>query len=208
MVIFKIPNDWPDLTGSTANKEKGSTNKRSGKVPTKGLTSKERVRKRAITLGFRAFGKIKVQQTDSTHHLEPSGFGLGWMNPIIPCPQARSRLWMFWRYSRLTKIYSYTFSRILRWYFTTFSWKPNFQGSKITKSGSFPMPHSPRTGYLRSTTLDTAEGSMVIPKGRKICSGCSIIQVNGRNENQQLFSEHHKEANSSSQGSDSQGGTI
>ncbi|KAE8732395.1 putative Phospholipase C 2 [Hibiscus syriacus] len=63
----------------------GPTNKRSGNAPTKGLTSKEKAKEenenKDWILGHSA--KSQLQQTDSTHHLEHSGFGLGWMNPII-----------------------------------------------------------------------------------------------------------------------------
>ncbi|XP_022755763.1 protein TRM32-like [Durio zibethinus] len=65
-------------------KTSSTNNSGSGKASTKGLAGKEKPReenhKRWI-LGFSA--RPQLQQTDSTHHLEPSGFGLGWMNPII-----------------------------------------------------------------------------------------------------------------------------
>ncbi|XVE79582.1 hypothetical protein DITRI_Ditri14bG0070200 [Diplodiscus trichospermus] len=62
----------------------GLTNKSSGKALTKGLTGKEKLKEenhKHQSLGFSA--RPQSQQTDSTHHLEHSGFGLGWMNPII-----------------------------------------------------------------------------------------------------------------------------
>ncbi|KAK6271983.1 PREDICTED: protein TRM32 [Theobroma cacao] len=62
----------------------GSTNKSSGKAYTKGLTAKEKSKEenhKHWILGFLA--RSQLQQTNSTHHLQPSGFGLGYLNPVI-----------------------------------------------------------------------------------------------------------------------------
>ncbi|OMO67772.1 hypothetical protein CCACVL1_20333 [Corchorus capsularis] len=58
--------------------------KSSGKAYTKGSPGKEKSKEenhKNWVLGYSA--RPQLQQTDLSHHLEPSGFGLGWMNPII-----------------------------------------------------------------------------------------------------------------------------
>ncbi|KAK9022252.1 hypothetical protein V6N11_002533 [Hibiscus sabdariffa] len=235
-------------------RETGSTNKRSGKAPPKVLTSEEKAKEESDNkhriLGHSA--RSQLQQTDSTHHLEPSGFSLGWMNPIIlvrnqgdTCDTSSTKSKMLDIQERknadqhfehkensekhannkrgtqnqkpaskkLNKQVSYNQVEavdVLEIFKVNkdlvldilqdpevgisqhFPGKQTSKAVKLTKSGSFPMPDSPRTGYLRSTTLEHKQKEVwSFRRGEKSVVGAQL-------------SKSKEEESSSSHGSDSQ----
>ncbi|GMI81783.1 TON1 Recruiting Motif 32 [Hibiscus trionum] len=240
----------------------GSTNKRSGKARTEGF-SKENDNKHWI-LGHSA--KSQLQQTDSTHHLEPSGFGLGWMNPIIlvgkrgdtsdmtstkskkhdvherkdvnqhfedkgdygkhannrrgtrnPKP-ASIKLDKQVSYNQVEAVDVLEIFKVNKDLFLDILQDPevgishHFPGKqtskvvKLTKSGSFPMPDSPRSGYLRSRTLEHKQKEVwSFRRGEKFVAGAQLSKSKALARTDDRFRSIVKEeASSSSQASDSQ----
>ncbi|KAK8550891.1 hypothetical protein V6N12_039574 [Hibiscus sabdariffa] len=227
-------------------RETGSTNKRSGKAPTKVLTGEEKAEEES-DMGHSA--RSQLQQTDSTHHLEPSGFSLGWMNPIIlvgkqgdTCDTSATKSKKLDIHERKNAVQHFEHkgnsekhannkrgaqnrkpaSKKLNKYnqveavdvlgifkvnkdlFLDILQDPevgisqHFPGNqtskavKLTKSGSFPVPDSPRTGYLRSTTLEHKQKEVwSFRRDEKSVAGAQL-------------SKSKEEESSSSHGSDSQ----
>ncbi|KAG8495011.1 hypothetical protein CXB51_012678 [Gossypium anomalum] len=242
----------------------GSTNKRSSKAPTKGLTSKERAKEenhdKQWIVGHSTGPQL--QQADSTHHLEPSSFGLGWMNPIILVrkrgetsgkssaksknPDAdkdiehiqnsekhdkigtRTLVNQKPKSKKLSKQFSYNqvegvdvleifkvnndlFLDILQdpdvGISQHFPGKQTRKAVKLTKSGSFPIPGSPRTGYLRSSTLEHKKKEVwSFQKGEKPVAGTQLSKSRAimRTGDQSQNNVKEEASSSSSQGSDSQ----
>ncbi|KAE8666693.1 Fasciclin-like arabinogalactan family protein [Hibiscus syriacus] len=159
-------------------RQTGSTNKRSGNAPTKGLTSKEKAKEENDNKDWILVhsAKSQLQQTDSTHHLEPSGFDLGWMNPII-----------------LVRKLGNTSDTT-----STKSKKPNIR--------SFSMPDSPRSDYLRSSTLEHKQKEVwSFRRGEKFIAGAQLSKSKALTRTDDHFRSIIKEeASSSFQASDSQ----
>ncbi|XWS28838.1 hypothetical protein CRYUN_Cryun25bG0106000 [Craigia yunnanensis] len=265
----------------------GSTNRNSGKDSTKGLTGKEKPKEENHehrVLGFSA--RPQSQQTDSTHHLEPSGFGLGWMNPIFlvrnraDTSEARStsslpetpgkqvtrskkpdihdtvdadndlehkensgkhaifqKKFDKRRGTRtlinqkltakklnkevsdhqvkegvdvleLFKVNKDLFLDILQdpevGISQHFPGKQTSKSVKLKKSGSFPVPDSPRTRYLRSSTLEHKQKEVwSFRKGEKSLAGTQLSKSSALRTDDSFRSIITEEASSSSQGSDS-----
>ncbi|KAL4281703.1 hypothetical protein GQ457_03G044500 [Hibiscus cannabinus] len=250
------------------SRKTGSTNKRSGKAPTKGF-SKEQANEENDNKHWilEHSAKSQLQQTDSTHHLEPSGFGLGWMNPIILVRKRGDTSYMTSTMSKkpdiherkdvdqhfehkgkygkhannkrgtrnlkpasikLNKQVSYNqveavdvleifkvnkdlFLDILQdpevGISQHFPGKQTSKAVKLTKSGSFPMPDSPRSGYLRSKTLEHKQKEVwSFRRGEKSIAGAQLSKSKALTRTDDRFRSIVKEeASSSSQASDSQG---
>ncbi|EOY33711.1 hypothetical protein SCA6_010387 [Theobroma cacao] len=265
-----------------------STNKNSSKAYTKGLTSQEKPKEKSNkhrNLGFSA--RPQVQQTDSTHHLEPSGFGPGWMNPVILVrnradtsvtsstsslpetprkqvtrskkPDSNDRVNAENHLEReenskkhatvqkkfdkkrgtrtlinqkpmatklnkevsnnqvkesrdvleIFKVNKDLFLDILQdpevGISQHFPARQTYKTLKLTKSGSFPVSDSPRTRYLRSSTLEHKQKEVwSLGKGEKSRSGTRLSKSRALRTDDGLRSTITEEASSSSQGSDSQ----
>ncbi|KAG4145417.1 hypothetical protein ERO13_D05G096000v2 [Gossypium hirsutum] len=223
----------------------GSTNKRSSKAPTKGLTSKERAKEenhdKQWIVGHSTGSQL--QQADSTHHLEPSSFGLGWMNPIIlvrkrgessgtssaksKIPDADKHFEHIQNSEKHDKIGARTLVNqkpkskklskqvshnqvegvdVLE-IFKHFPGKQTPKAVKLTKSGSFPIPGSPRAGYLRSSTLEQKKKEVwSFQKGEKPVAGTQLSKSRAimRTGDQSQNNVKEEASSSSSQGSDSQ----
>ncbi|XP_039009739.1 protein TRM32-like [Hibiscus syriacus] len=246
----------------------GPTNKRSGNAPTKGLTSKEKAKEenenKDWILGHSA--KSQLQQTDSTHHLEHSGFGLGWMNPIILVRKQGDTSYTTSTKSKrpdihesknadqhfehegnsgkhannnrgtrnlkpesikLNKQVSYNqveavdvleIFKVNKDLFLDilqdpevrishhFPGKQTSKAVKLTKSGSFPMLDSPRSGYLRSSTLEHKQKEVwSFRRGEKSIAGAQLSKSKTLTRSANGFQGFVKEeASSSPQASDSQ----
>ncbi|MBA0807287.1 hypothetical protein Gohar_023101 [Gossypium harknessii] len=242
----------------------GSTNKRSSEAPTKGLTSKERAKEenhdKQWIVGHSTGSQL--QQADSTHHLEPSSFGLGWMNPIILVRKrgetsgtssaksknpdadkhfehiqnsekhdkigARTLVNQKPKSKKLSEQVSYNqvegvdvleifkvnndlFLDILQdpdvGISQHFPGKQTPKAVKLTKSGSFPIPGSPRAGYLRSSTLEHKKKEVwSFQKGEKPVAGTQLSKSRAimRTGDQSQNNVKEEASSSSSQGSDSQ----
>ncbi|XVF20056.1 hypothetical protein REPUB_Repub11eG0165300 [Reevesia pubescens] len=255
----------------------GSSNKSSGKASRKGLSGKEKTKEenhKHWILGFP--GRPHLQQADSTHHLEPSGFGLGWMNPImlfreradtsdiistsslpeIPRKQVtrskkpdihdRVNADNHLKHKKLDKekgtgtsinqkpvskkhkkqvshnqikegvdvleifkVNKDLFLDILQdpdvGISQHFPGKQTSKTVKLTKSGSFPVPDSSRTRYLRSSTLEHKLTEVwSFRKGEKSLAGTQLSNSRALRTYDSFRSIITKEASSSSQGSDSQ----
>ncbi|XP_039052187.1 protein TRM32-like [Hibiscus syriacus] len=201
----------------------GSTNKRSGKAPTRKEKAKEESDNKHWVLGQST--RSKLQQSGSTHHLEPSGFGLGWMNPIIlvrkrgdtsdtsstkskkpDINEGKNADQQFEQvaYNQVEAVDVLEIFKVNKDLFLDILQDPELgisqhfpanrasKAVKLTKSGSFPMPHSPRTGYLRSTTLEH--------KQKEVWS----FRRDEKSVLDARLSKSKEEASSSSPGSDSQ----
>ncbi|XP_022731225.1 protein TRM32-like [Durio zibethinus] len=268
----------------------GSTNKSSGKASTKGLTGKEKPKEenhKHWISGFSA--RPQSQQDGSTHHLEPSGFGLGWMNPIIlirkkadnsdasstssPPETLRKQVTRSKKpdiservntdshlelehkensgkhasiqnkfdkgkgtrtltnqkpmskknneevsYNQVKegmdvleifKINQHLFLDILQdpevGISQHFPGKQTPKTAKLTKSGSFPLPDSPRTGYLRSGTLEHKQKEVwSFRKGEKALAASQLSKSRALRTDDGFRRIITEEASSSSQGYDSQ----
>ncbi|GMI92149.1 TON1 Recruiting Motif 32 [Hibiscus trionum] len=87
-----------------------------------------------------------------------------------------------------------------------FPGKQTSKAVKLTKSGSFPMPDSPRTGYIRSTTLEHKQKEVwSFRREEKSAAGAELSKSKALMRTDECFRSIVKEeASSSSQGSDSQ----
>ncbi|XP_039041502.1 uncharacterized protein LOC120180193 isoform X2 [Hibiscus syriacus] len=249
-------------------RQTGSTNKRSGNAPTKGLTSKEKAKEENDNKDWILVhsAKSQLQQTDSTHHLEPSGFDLGWMNPIIlvrklgntsdttstkskkPNIRERKNADQHFEHEgnsgkhannnrgtrnlkatsiKLNKQVPYNqveavdvleifkankdlFLDILQdpevGISQHFPGKHTSKAVKLTKSGSFSMPDSPRSDYLRSSTLEHKQKEVwSFRRGEKFIAGAQLSKSKALTRTDDHFRSIIKEeASSSFQASDSQ----